>query len=676
MDGRARGGPAAVRAAATLSVVLLVAMVTLDQVGRSRGAHDALVFTGSSAAFLVAILAALVVGALVAIRRPGHPVGWLIWALGLAILASASAQSYAALGLQGGSGLPAVGLAAGLANASFVPWLTLLTAILAVTPSGLVPPGWPRRLLVLSVIAGTVFFLARLLRPGRLDPPLHLFLNPMAAPVWTRPGVLLAEHVAAIIVNLGLVTSVGLLLRRYRRSRELERDQLRWVALAAVAIVVMAPVPAVAAATLPPAVADVVVSLVVGLAFTVLLTGVAAGVLRYRLYDVGRVLSVGATYVLITALVAVVFVVMTLGLSELTNSPTSSSLRVALSTTVAAVAAGGLRRRIQDEVDHRFHRRAFEATAVIRRFLAAPGPEPDGAERALREATGDRSIRIGFPRTDGQPGYVTATGSPFVLSDDPGRGTVCIERGPDEVAVVEHDRRESPVALLASCGQLAVAELDNIRLRAELRGRLVEVEQSRARLAQAAAAERHRLERNLHDGSQQRLVAVMLNLRTTALRADRGLGVADDLQAAIDGLGTAVRELRELANGLVPALLGREGLTPALVDLADRSPVPVLVDVDVPRLPQGVEETAYYVAAEGLANAMKHAGSSNVTIWACIEGHTFAMEVRDDGIGGADANGTGLVGLADRARALAGELLVHSQAGCGTVVRLELPCVS
>lgn len=238
------------------------------------------------------------------------------------------------------------------------------------------------------------------------------------------------------------------------------------------------------------------------------------------------------------------------------------------------------------------------------------------------------------------------------------------------------DREASPAPLLASCGQLVVAELDNIRLRAELRGRLVEVEQSRARLAQSAAAERHRLERNLHDGAQQRLVAVMLSLRTTALPAERGLPITDELQAGIDGLGTAVRELRELANGLVPALLGREGLIPALVDLAARSPVPVLVDVDVPRLPEGVEETAYYVAAEGLANAMKHAGSSKVTIWACIEGHRLAMEVRDDGFGGAYANGTGLVGLADRARALAGELLVHSGAGDGTVVRLELPCGS
>lgn len=419
MDRHARAGSAATRGAAVMSVVLIAAAVVVDQLCRSRGVRYALLFTGSSLAFLVAVLAALVVGATVTIRRPDHPVGWLIWALGLAILGAGIAESYAALGLQGAVRLPAVGLVAGLANAAFVPWLMLLTGILAVTPSGRVTPGWPRRFLVVGVAAGAVFFGARLVRPGRLDPPLDLFPNPVAAPGWTTGGVTLAEHVAAVLVNGGLVVAVLMLLRRYRRSREVERDQLRWVALAALAIVVMAPGPAVARVMLAPPVADVVVSLVVGLAITVLLTGIAAGVLRYRLYDVGRILSVGTTYALVTALVAVVFLAMTLGLSEFTSSPGSSSLRVAVSTTVAAVAAGGLRRPVQDTVDRRFHRRAFEATAVIRRFLTTPGPDPDGAQRALRDATGDQSIRVGFPRSDGQAGYVTATGSPFTLSPDP-----------------------------------------------------------------------------------------------------------------------------------------------------------------------------------------------------------------------------------------------------------------
>jgi len=241
------------------------------------------VFTGSSLPFLVAILAALLVGALVATRRPGHPVGWLVWALGLAILLSAVAQGYAAVGLQTGSHLPAVGPVAGLANAAFVPWLTLLTAVLLLTPSGRVTPGWPRRVLMLSVTAGPVFFLTRAVRPGRLDPPLHAFTNPVAAPNWAADGAVLAEHLAATLVNAALVTSAGLLIHRYRRSRDLERNQLRWIAVAALAIVVMAPMPAVAAAALPPVVAGVVTSLVVGVAFTVLLAGVAAGVLQYRL---------------------------------------------------------------------------------------------------------------------------------------------------------------------------------------------------------------------------------------------------------------------------------------------------------------------------------------------------------------------------------------------------------
>jgi len=534
---------------------LVVAAVVLDQVGRRRRLRDAVLFTGPSLALVIALLSALVIGSVVAARRPEHPAGWLIWALGVAFLVAATSESYAAIGLRDGTALPAVGLVAGLANAAFVAWLSLLTMILALTPSGSVAPGWPRRVLGVSLASGLVFFLARLVRPGMLDPPLHSFANPMGAPAWAAGAVLLVGHVAAVLVNLGLVTSVALLLGRYRRARGMEREQLRWVSLAAIGVVVMAPVPALAHAKLSAADANVVVSIVVGLAFTVLLLGVAAGVLCYRLYDVDRILSVGTTYLAITGLVVVVFVLATLGLSLITNSPTSSSLRVASSTLAAAAAAAGLRRRVQNAVDRHFHRRAFDADAVIRRFLAAPGTDGNGAEQVLRDATGDRSLRVGYWRADGQAGYVTANGVPITFSPLQGRGTVLINRGHLLIALIDHDLDVSPASLVASCGQLALAELDNIRLRAELRTQLAEVHQSRSRLAQAAADERHRLERNLHDGAQQRLVAVMVGLRTTVLRADRGRPVADELQSAIDALGAAVRELRELANGLVPTLL-------------------------------------------------------------------------------------------------------------------------
>ncbi len=281
---------------------------------------------------------------------------------------------------------------------------------------------------------------------------------------------------------------------------------------------------------------------------------------------------------------------------------------------------------------------------------------------------------MGYPRADLASEFVAADGSPFQCSRGDGRGELPVMRGTERVAVIDHAVAASPTELVIQCAQMALAELDNLRLRAELRTRLVEAEQSRARLARAASRERHRLERNLHDGAQQRLVAVMVALRTTTLRAARGVPSVAELQVAIDDLAIAVRELRELANGLVPALLERDGLSPALHDLAERCPVPVDIDAQLPRLDPAVEETAYYVAAEGLANALKHAATSRIAITATTDPAGLALEVRDDGVGGADPTAPGLLGLADRAHVLRGELHVSSPPGGGTTLRLELPC--
>ena len=311
---------------------------------------------------------------------------------------------------------------------------------------------------------------------------------------------------------------------------------------------------------------------------------------------------------------------------------------------------------------------------MMRVFLAYPPTGQDDAEDALRAATGDPSIRVGYPRSDAEVCFVAADGSPFEATASGVRNSVVLKRGLDTVARIDHDVTASPAELVRQCGQMAIAELDNIRLRAELRTRLAEAEGSRARLAQAASAERHRIERNLHDGAQQRLVAVMVGLRTASLRAARGVSSVDALQTAIDDLGAAVRELRELANGLVPALLVRDGLEGALQDLAERCPVPVEVDAHLPRLDPAVEETAYYVCAEGLANAMKHSGARRIAMTASVGPAGLAVEVIDDGIGGAEPNRPGLLGLADRVHVLSGTLHVKSPPGEGTILRVELPC--
>jgi PAS domain S-box-containing protein len=194
---------------------------------------------------------------------------------------------------------------------------------------------------------------------------------------------------------------------------------------------------------------------------------------------------------------------------------------------------------------------------------------------------------------------------------------------------------------------------------------------SRARLVEVADAERRRIQRNLHDGAQQRLTSVLLNLGR--LRETGGTG-NELLDHAIDELATGLQELRDLASGLHPAVLSERGLVPALEALALRAPVPVELEaVPHTRLPQATEAAAYYVVAEALANVQKHANARRVVVRASVDANLLTVEVVDDGTGGADVEGTGLRGLADRVEALGGTLRVESAAGRGTRLLAHIP---
>jgi signal transduction histidine kinase len=222
---------------------------------------------------------------------------------------------------------------------------------------------------------------------------------------------------------------------------------------------------------------------------------------------------------------------------------------------------------------------------------------------------------------------------------------------------------------LVNFAELAAQAIANAHAREELAA-------SRARIVEAGDAERRRLERNLHDGAQQRLVATSLSVRLAANRAEGDPQLHAMLGRAGEELTRALEELRELARGLHPAVLSDHGLRAALQTLADRAPVPVLVDValDDERLPEQVEAAAYYVVAEALTNMAKHARASEARVRVQrADGHAL-VEVADDGVGGADAKGgSGLRGLVDRVEALGGRLTVSSPAGAGTRLRAELP---
>jgi len=224
---------------------------------------------------------------------------------------------------------------------------------------------------------------------------------------------------------------------------------------------------------------------------------------------------------------------------------------------------------------------------------------------------------------------------------------------------------------LAGFTELAATAIANAESQAALAA-------SRARIVATADQTRRRIERDLHDGAQQRLVSLALQLREARMTVPGAAGeLARQLEDAVADVTGVLEELRETARGLHPAILAEGGLRPALAALADRSAVPVRLDVQVTgRLPEHAEIAAYYVAAEALTNTAKHAHASTVDVYVVASQDVLRMRVSDDGLGGADfANGSGLVGLRDRTEALGGQLWLHSPPGAGTVLEITLPLV-
>jgi signal transduction histidine kinase len=219
--------------------------------------------------------------------------------------------------------------------------------------------------------------------------------------------------------------------------------------------------------------------------------------------------------------------------------------------------------------------------------------------------------------------------------------------------------------------------LENARLQVHLRAQLDEVQQSRTRLVEAADSERRRLERDLHDGAQQRLVTILLSLQ---LAKDEALRSGDQntahmLDGSIASLRQALEDLRSLARGIHPSILVEGGLAPAIRALAERCPVRVEVTGDLERLERRLEAALYFVAAEGITNALKHSRGSRICIELCRRSEWASVRVSDDGVGGADlSRGSGLVGLSDRVAAIGGRLSVQSSRLYGTSLHAEVPC--
>ena len=254
--------------------------------------------------------------------------------------------------------------------------------------------------------------------------------------------------------------------------------------------------------------------------------------------------------------------------------------------------------------------------------------------------------------------------------------TLVKQNGEQIAALVYHAALGEEPELVEAVSAAAGIALENGRLEAELRARLQELQGSRSRVVEAQQNERRRLERNLHDGAQQRLVALALELGLLADQANNDPATQERLKHARSEVAESLDELRDIARGLHPAVVSGHGLGVALESLTAAAPLQVQLKTDgLPRLPEHLEVAAYYVVSESLTNAAKHAQTDRVTVDVSVTDNTLIVEIVDDGIGGADSErGTGLRGLADRIEALNGRLRVWSSVGKGTRVRAEIPC--
>ena len=302
-------------------------------------------------------------------------------------------------------------------------------------------------------------------------------------------------------------------------------------------------------------------------------------------------------------------------------------------------------------------------------------PAPGRLRDVLAHTLGDPSLELAYWIPESET-YVGIDGKPVDVDAGEGRSVTTLEHGGRKVAALVHDpalaENEDLLNAVSSAAGLA---LENEQLQAELRAQLEELRESRARIVEAGDDARRRLERNLHDGAQQRLVALSVALALVETKLTRDpQGAAELLASAREELAFGLEELREIARGLHPAILGR-GLQPALAAVAERSPVPVDLRVDEgDRMPEQVEAAAYYVVSEALTNVARYADASTASVDVTREPGLLRVVVRDEGVGGATISpGSGLEGLCDRVEAAGGALALHSPSGGGTRVTVVLP---
>jgi signal transduction histidine kinase len=672
MTYRARLAVAAVWA---ITVAAAIGSVVLLGLSWDRALTDDLWSGFGGLSFATLSIAFATTGAIIAVRVSTNVVGRLFLLIGVLLAIGLLLYQYAAYGLIRPGGVPEMATAAWLVNPISQPSAALIGLSLMLFPDGrLVSPRW-RAVAAVCWLAAVLVSVPSLLEPGSIPAPFTSLSNPLSID-GIRGATIAAALVGWVLAVAGMGLGAASLALRWRRSHGDVRQQLKLVL--AVGAVVTAAAALDMATWLPWPHGGLAVRIgIVGVLLTVFAVAVGVAVTRYRLYDVDVAIERTAVYGALTFLLAAAWAVTALVLGTALGS--DSDWVTAGATLVVAVAFRPLRSSLQDLVDRRFSRARYEAIQRVSAFLErlrSGQSAPEEIEPLLRELLSDPDLEMRFFLPESEV-YVNAAGIP--VHDDPGdtRVRTPVLRAGAPVATVLHrptgPERPDPLVTLVETGGLAI---EIARLRVELRRQLAEVQASRARIVAAGNAERRRIERDLHDGAQQRLVSIGLRLRHAQHQLGSGEQARADetLEHAVTELALAIEQLRELAHGLPPAQLDA-GLDPALRELAVRAPLPVQVHTTTERFGVGLEAAAYFVACEGLTNAIKHSGATAVMLSAQRSNGHLIVQVTDNGAGGADDRlGGGLRGLHDRVAAHGGSLRVENAPDRGTILTAELPC--
>ena len=620
---------------------------------------------------VVAFLAPTVVGLLIANRQPRNVIAWIL------LLGPLPLTMQSPIWTLFGEGW--------MLQVDRALWPLLYAwpiAVAFVFPNGsLLSPRW-RWVVGLAIFSFGGYIAMALTDPEPFYGDDAAVPNPLAGNV---VGETLRINSTAWVLWIGMLASlfagVYAIRLRLRRSTGVERLQTLWLAwaLALVPIaLVMCFLSGLLGYTLGVTVIDwIVFPLLMGI-WVATAAAIGVAITRHGLYAIEGLVNRTLVYVSLTVLLIAAYAAITVGLGVVVGG--DSKWVIAFATLAVALAFRPLRARIQDLVDRRYRRARYEGVRLVRSFEdevrdGLRAPEEIGAVIAGSLEDPLAELYFWLPETEG---FADASGE--VVRDLPQdeRAQREIRREDARTAVLLHDsslleRRDLLDGVLAA----AALSIEMARLRVEVRLQLAEVEASRTRIVEAGYEERRRLERDLHDGAQQRLVTlgiVLRRLQRSLPREAQILGPA--LGSAVDEVGRAIEDLRTIAAGVRPPRLD-EGLAAALADLARAAPVRVDVQATDERLPEEVEAAAYFVVCEAVTNAVKHGSPSHVRVDAMVANGTLRLVVVDDGSGGATpTQGTGLAGLSDRVEAQGGTLLIHSPVGAGTRIEVEIPCGS